>query len=221
MEEDAMDRSGRRFGRILGWVVCAALVAIPLQAGTAEQDDTKKQAQPAREESDLVKAANAAKKKSEGKTYTNDDLEEGDSPKLTYTNDDLSKMFGSAEGTAPEGSSRPAGSAAGSGSGGQEYDPLAAMEKGQQDQAARQKRIDEAESTLASAQARLKDLEVALLATRNPFSARPNLTEEEQAKRATSGESATERNARVQKDVAEARAAVAKAEAALAQARAQ
>ena len=220
-----MDMPGRRFGWILGVVLCAAWVAVPLTAGAAEQGDgkkdTAKQTQDAGKESDLVKAANAAKKNADAKTYTNDDLQEGKSPKVSYTNEDLTRMFGASETTSAGQTSRPSGSAAQPGSGGEEYDPLAAMEKGQQDRAARQKRIDEADSAVASAEARLKRLEVALLATVNPFSARPDVSQEEKAKRATSGESAMERNARVQKEVEEARVAVAEAEAALAQARAQ
>ena len=51
-----MDRFVCRFGWILGLALCAVLVAIPLQVGAAEQGEKK-------DESELVKAANAAKKK--------------------------------------------------------------------------------------------------------------------------------------------------------------
>lgn len=216
-----MDSSGRRFGWVLGIVACAALVAVPLRAGAPEESDAKAQGQQAGKESELVKAANAAKKKAEAKTYTNDDLEEGESPKLTYTNEDLARMFGPSRDESTEASPGSSGSAAASGSDDSNYDPLAAMEKEKQENADREKRITEAESTLAAAQAKLKNLEVELLATRNPFSARPQLSEEEKEHRATAGESAAERNARVQKAVEKARAEVAEAEAALAQARAQ
>jgi len=70
----------------------------------------------------------------------------------------------------------------------------------------RQARIDEAQVEVDEAQSRLDNLEVQLLATRNPFSRRPRLSEEEIEYRATSGETALERFERTGLLVEEARA---------------
>ncbi len=72
-----------------------------------------------------------------------------------------------------------------------------------------------AQAELAAAQARLAALEKQLLATVNPFSARPQLSEEEKEIRADSGETAAQRNERTKVLVDEARQEVAAAEAKL------
>jgi hypothetical protein len=95
------------------------------------------------------------------------------------------------------------------------------MEQEKKARAAKGERVAEAESKLAAAREKLKNLETQLLATRNPFSARPQLSEEEREQRMTSGETAAERNKRTQELVDEARAKVAEAEAELARARSE
>jgi hypothetical protein len=209
-----MDSFGRRFGWILGATLCAILMATVSLA--AEKP-----------ESELVRASNAAKKKAEaGKpAYTNEDLEQGKKPGLSYTNEDLSRMFGASADESKPGGAEPRASGSGSGTGSDSGialpDPLTAMQEEKDASAAREQRIAEAESALAAAEAKLKSLEVQLLATRNPFSARPQLSEEEQAERVMSDETAAQRNARTQKMVDDARLEVTAAQAALSQARAQ
>ena len=208
-----MSRSKRRFGWVLVGALCGALVMLPGYSVATEQDDSSKEDKKPAKESPLVKASRevGAKKTGVATTYSNEDLKEGEAPKAkVYTNDDLSRMYGASEepaatdsgATATPGTARPADMP----------DPLALMEQQQKDQAAKQKEIAEAEAALSAAQARLKNLEVQLLATRNPFSARPELSEEEQEIRAEGGESAAERAERTQKLVDEAKEAVAKAE---------
>jgi hypothetical protein len=81
----------------------------------------------------------------------------------------------------------------------------------------RERMIAEAQAELDAAKAKLANLEVELLATRNPFSKRPELSEEEKEYRRSSGETAAERNERIQKLVDEARVEVQAAEENLAQ----
>ena len=76
----------------------------------------------------------------------------------------------------------------------------------------RQARIDEARAGVAEARSRLENLEIQRLATRNPFSRRPRLSEEEIEYRATSGETALERFERTEVLVEEARAELSEAE---------
>lgn len=80
----------------------------------------------------------------------------------------------------------------------------------------RQARIAEAEAEVVEARAKLSNLEIQLLATRNPFSRRPVLSEKEIEYRATSGETALERFERTKLLVEDARAELSSAERALA-----
>jgi hypothetical protein len=142
-----------------------------------------------------------------------------------YTNKDLDRMFGekpdpdaaaepaadttppAAGATKPPGESRKPNEFA--------VDPLEQMKQRQAAEVQRRQIVAQAEADLAAAQAKLKNLEVQLLATRNPFSARPKLSDEEKEIRTTSGESAEKRNERTQGLVDEAREEVATAEEAL------
>ena len=214
-----------RFGRLFGWVLAGALgcalVAVPLHAAETEKGEASKDSKKETKESALVKASREIQSKKTGtaKTYSNEDLEGKQPTAKVYTNDDLSRRYGASE--APEApAATPEGSRA-PGTPQNAPDPLALMEQEKKAQAAREDEVAQAESALAAAQAKLANLEKQLLATRNPFSARPQLSEEEQKSRATSEETAAERNARTQKLVEEAKVEVAEAEAHLSRARSQ
>jgi hypothetical protein len=218
VEEDAMKRFAHRLAWVVAASLCCSLFAVPLQATETEKDE---ETQKVVKESPLVKASREiqAKKTGSAKTYSNEDLAGKQPTAKVYTNEDLTQRFGStdeSQGTQAAPARPPA-----SGTPQNMPDPLALMEQQQASQAERKESIDVAEGTLAAAQQKLKSLEVQLLATSNPFSARPKLSAEEQETRATSGEDAAARRARTEKMVEEARAEVAKAEADLANARAQ
>ena len=212
----------KRFEHRLAWVVavslCCSLFAVPLQATETEKDE---ETQKVVRESPLVKASREiqAKKTGTAKTYSNEDLAESQPTSKVYTNEDLSRKYGSTDASqeTPAAPARPPAS----GRPQNMPDPLELMEQQKASQAERGERIEAAEGALASAQQKLKNLEVQSLAASNPFSARPELSAEEQETRLTSGETAEERKARTVKMVAEAREEVAKAEADLANARAQ
>jgi len=99
-------------------------------------------------------------------------------------------------------------------------DPLDRLLQYEAAAAERKQRIAEAQRDLDAAQAKLANLEVQLMATRNPFSRRPKLSEEEIEHRLTSGETALERFERTQLLVEEARGEVLVAGESLARARA-
>ena len=94
------------------------------------------------------------------------------------------------------------------------------MRKRQEAQREHAKAVAQAQSTLTAAQQHLANLERQLLATRNPFSARPKLSDEEKAERIDSSESAAKRHERTQEQVEKAREAVSVAESELARLRA-
>jgi hypothetical protein len=134
----------------------------------------------------------------------------------SYTTKDLVDRYGeplaAADGAQPD---------PGSDSGTAEaYDPLQALQDEQTQRASREQRIQTAEAELALAQQKVDDLKVQLLATRNPFSARPKLSDEEKAERLEAGETASERNERTQALYEEAEAELKAAQERLAQAKA-
>jgi hypothetical protein len=155
-----------------------------------------------------------------------------------FTNDDLARMFPepatpepAPEATpepAPDAGPAPQGDAGeGGGDGSSELtapappppeqpaendDPLAQIEAAQRASEARDRLIREAEAALAAAREKVEQLEVQLLAVSNPFSARPQLSEEEQEIRRTSGEDAVARRARTEQLVEEAKRDVASLE---------
>jgi len=99
-------------------------------------------------------------------------------------------------------------------------DPLAWLQKRQAAQQEHSVALAAAEAAVVAARQRVTDLEKQLLATRNPFSARPTLSDEEKEKRRTSGETAAQRNKRNQESLDQAREAVKAAEAELTRVRA-
>ena len=143
-----------------------------------------------------------------------------------YTNSDLEKLFGivaeedreagaaddADERPTPATNRRPAKSS---------DDALKWLQERRAQQAASATAMQEAQSELAKARERLANLEKQLMAVRNPFSARPQLTEEEKEQRRNQPESANERYKRTEALVEEAREEVRAAEAKLAEIRSQ
>lgn len=214
-----------RFGRLFVWVLAGALgcilLAVPVHAAETKTGETAKDSTSPTRESDVVRASREiqAKKTGTAKTYGNEDLKSEQPTAKVYTNDDLLRKYGAAE--EPEATTAKPEDSPTTDTPQSELDPLEWMEQEQKSRAAQKDSVAEAESALTAAQERLKELEVQLLAAKNPFSARPSLSEEEQTTRATSGETAEQRYARTQKMVEEAKQAVADAEANLSQARSQ
>jgi len=142
-----------------------------------------------------------------------------------YTNADLAKMFPvvaeedrekpatetkTAEGTPAE-TDTPAAPDAPA-----EPDPLTWLNQRQQAQREHQVAIERAQSALTTARSNLANLERQAMAARNPYSARPQLPDEEIEKRRQGGETAAQRNERTQGLVEKAREAVRAAEAEIA-----
>jgi len=139
-----------------------------------------------------------------------------------YTNEDLAKLFGIVEEADPEApateprpetpTDKPEAQA--------KPDPLAWLQQRQAAQQEHRLAVEEAEKALLAARQRVTDLERQVLATRNPFSARPTLSDEEKKQRSENRETAAERNERTRKMLEEAREAVRTAESELARVRA-
>lgn len=195
-----------------------ALVAVLAGSGPASAADARQQV--AKDQSEQAQPAAAS---NVAATPT-----KSDSPETVkvFTNKDLERMFGgeseeTAESSADTPTAETARAAPEPGKPTQpQIDPLAQMKQEQAARAQRQQLVVQAEADLEAARAKLENLEVQLLASRNPFSARPQLSDEEKEIRATSGETAAERNKRTQHLVDQAREEVAAAEKALAEAKA-
>ena len=99
-------------------------------------------------------------------------------------------------------------------------DPLKWLQQRQAAQQEHREALEKAAKELQAARTKLADLERQLLATRNPFSARPVLSEEEKKDRREGTETAAMRTERTQRLVEESREAVRAAEAELARLRA-
>jgi hypothetical protein len=141
------------------------------------------------------------------------EIEEGQ----VITNEMLEKIFGPPDETATADSPPAPGATPAAGQ--PTPDPLQVMRESQMRQGERQRLTAEAEQELAAAKAKLANLEVQLLAARNPYAKRPDLSDEEKKKRAEGGETAAQRFERTQKMVDEAKAEVQAAEAKLAKVR--
>lgn len=140
-----------------------------------------------------------------------------------YTNADLEKMF---DIVAEEDREQPAATPAPAEGSEKaepksETDPLTWLRQRQGAQREHRKAVSEAEAALNAARAQLANLERQLLAARNPFSARPELSDEEKATRRDSGETAAKRYERTQELVEKAREEIRVAEAELARLRAE
>jgi hypothetical protein len=138
-----------------------------------------------------------------------------------YTNEDLEKMFGIVEEADRDDGSPPESIASRDTSTTAQPDPLTWMRQNQAAQRDQRMAREKAQERLAQARAELAGLEKQLLAARNPFSARPVLSEDERKLRSTSGESAADRYKRTEQLVEAARQAVKDAEAEVARLRSQ
>ena len=98
--------------------------------------------------------------------------------------------------------------------------PLEQLQRQRTREAEKLQRISAAEKAVADAEAGLARLEKRLTATRNPFAARVELTEEEKKAQQEWGETASERYLRTELEVKKARGKVQDARKALAEARA-
>jgi len=138
-----------------------------------------------------------------------------------YTNADLEKMFNIVAGedreTPP--ATTPTEEAAEEAPK-KDPDPLTWLRQRQDAQREHSKAVSEARAALNAARQNLANLERQQLAARNPFSARPKLSDEEKAARQDSGESAAQRYDRTKELVEKVREEVRAAEAELARLRA-
>lgn len=98
-------------------------------------------------------------------------------------------------------------------------DPLMWLEKQQAEEQDRAARVAEAEAAVNQARERVANLQSQVLAIKNPFAARPQLSEKERERR-EADRSTVDRLNRVQEELEQARAELAEAEAALDRARA-
>ena len=135
---------------------------------------------------------------------------------LSFSNDDLEDMYG--PGDAPEPPST--GSQQGAPKASDAKDPLETMAERKSRAEDQQQRVVEARSEVESARQQVARLEKQLLAVKNPFAARPELDEEEKARRSERAEGTAERLARTQKELDEARQRLAEAQRGLSEARA-
>jgi hypothetical protein len=141
-----------------------------------------------------------------------------------YTNADLEKMFGIvAEEDREQPPVKPPATAKGSENVDPKKapDPLTWLRQRQDAQREHQKAVAAAEAAVTAAKQQVTNLDRQLLAARNPFSARPELSDEEKVKRQEGGESAGKRYERTQELVEKAREAVRAAESELARLRAE
>ncbi len=140
-----------------------------------------------------------------------------------YTNADLEKMF---DIVVDEDREQPAAKPPATSKGPEKAepkkapDPLTWLRQRQDAQREHHKAVAEAEAAVTAGKQQVANLERQLLATRNPFSARPELSDEEKAKRQEGGEGASNRYERTEELVEKAREAVRAAESELARLRA-
>lgn len=139
---------------------------------------------------------------------------------LVFDNDDLEARYGpveeapaspvQAEANNAEGKDAAKGKDAAEGK--EAADPLKSMEEEQAAAKEQRERVAAAQKNLSAARQEVTRLEKQMLAIKNPFSARPDLSDEEKEARAKSAESAPELLARTQKQLDEARQKLAEAE---------
>lgn len=142
-----------------------------------------------------------------------------------YTNADLEKVVDSvAEGNREQ----PPADTVGAAAKGSEKpdptsitDPLTWLQQRQSAQREHRSAVSEAQAAVKAAREQLANLEHQLLAARNPFSARPRLSDEEKKTRRDGGETAAQRYERTKELVEKARAETRAAEAELARLRAE
>lgn len=211
------------------WLASVAVMGVLALAGPSalaedEKAEQKKPPESAEAKSEAAPDPAPPLRVEEGRVMTNREaavtkpapkkkiaIEEGQ----VITNEMLEKIFGPSDESATADPAPGATSADGKPA----PDPLQVMREGQMRQGERQRLTAEAERELESAKTKLANLEVQLLAARNPYAKRPDLSAEEKKQRADSGETAAQRFERTQKMADEARAEVKAAEEKLARIR--
>jgi hypothetical protein len=215
------------------WMLALALACVLfVPVAVAEEAEEAKEAEASKGDDEAaektLEETAAELRVEEGRTMTNRNAgtmtmggakpKKVDIPKgEVFTNALLDKLFGASEegenaaaapGTPTPGTPTPATP----GSDAAPADPLQVMQDGIAERNQQQRMIADAQNELDAATAKLAKLEVQLLATGNPFSARPDLSDEEKEYRANSGESAEDRRNRTVTMVDEAKAEVKAAE---------
>jgi hypothetical protein len=184
-------------------VLGVALVATLTPAGFA-QDKSEKAEAKADTQRDATKPPASGGKAAESKA--------GEEEVLVFTNEDLKRLFGEEEpGTPPAepgqapaaGRSDPPPLRPGEPAAQPPTDPLTWMADRKARAEERQKRIAEAEKAVADGEARVSELEKRMLAVKNPYLARPEISDEE--KEGWDEMDAVERVKRTEDDLAQAR----------------
>jgi hypothetical protein len=136
---------------------------------------------------------------------------------IVFSNEDLEARYGRAPAVEPD-PGKP--SAAGTPDDGKApADPLESLQRRQQANAKNKQQVAEAEAEVAAARREVARREKQVLAVKNPFAARPELSDEEKATRAQ-GETGAARLERAEQQLADARKQLEEAQKKLAQARA-
>ena len=204
------------------WLAALAIVGLLILTGPSVlAEEEKAEEEKAPESGETETEAAKVLRVEQGRVLTNRDAGKPEpAPKKisidegqVITNELLEKIFG------PSDEAATADPAQAPAQGQPAPDPLQVMRQGQMRQAERQRLTEEAQRELDGAKTKLANLEVQLLAARNPFSKRPVLSDDEKRTRETSGEAAAERAERSRTMVDEARAEVQAAEAKLARVR--
>ncbi len=178
-------------------LICCAVLAAALSTAPVLADEAK---------SPYSRVATGkAPQKDAAKVYTNADLE-----KLvdSVAEEDREQPPAGTAGAPAEGSKKPDPKS--------DTDPLTWLQQRQSAQREHRKAVSEAQAAVNAARERLVNLERQLLAARNPFSTRPQLSDEEKATRREGGETAAERHERTKELVENARTEIRAAEAELA-----
>lgn len=148
-----------------------------------------------------------------------DQKDKSDKP-IVITDEDLLERYGKPEPAPSRASERTPANPKAAKQGDRPLTPLELMEQQKAQAADKQQRVHTAEQELAAAKATLANLEKQLLATTNPYAARPELSEEERKVRQESQETANDRHQRTKLEVTKARQKVEEAQQKLADARA-
>jgi hypothetical protein len=213
-------------------LAAALLLVVPAAFAADDEKSEPAQTEATAEATEPEGEAPAPLRVERGRVMTNRGAQGGEESRqklklqdgMVITNDLLERIVGPAP--EPTGEAASSASAAGEPASGSAAPPappaatpLQAMADEQAAAATRQREIQKAEQELKTAKDKLANLETQLLATVNPFSKRPQLSDEEKERRRTSGETASARNERTKELVEAAREEVRAAEERLAQLR--
>lgn len=187
--------------KLLSWILAAALLVALSPAVLA---DEQKKEDPKQDESAEKKSSEAGKAKADEEEV------------VVFTNDDLKRLYGEPEpAPAPPAPAQPAqpGAKPGDAAPQPPANPLEWMENRKAQAQDRAQKIAEAEKALADAQQKVNDLDLRLKALRNPYRARPQISNEERAEWDQMG--TAERVKRTEEQLQEARTAAEQARAEL------